>query len=651
MNRCLFVVLILLSCLYGYAYDPPIRRKQWKRDLLDASQLLAKDGHIIVSLSNEWHERDHVINFILRMKIIGVENYVVLCYSYDIYKTIVGSWQEGLHGVLVVEPPPQSEEGVNMMKMEPLLSEKVGVAHEKKHVQQEAVLLLLENNFRVTVTRPSCIWVSRSTLHWLEHNSLSHIDILTLSQSSKSLEDVFDSPFVSLRPTSATKEAYLEHVHSQQAREPSSTLTILHQVLRGNLTVPHIDSEVMSLSPEQSYVQVGCLPPDIFVNNKWCNVTSPLLYCYRGATLRLVKDSSLYTLPRKWRKIQSPQELTRYVEELSSEVSRWNEKGGIISQDYSKCMDYSSPSFVSQLATIASAYARRSGDMKYMMVTSSDWIYRGVLINWMSALARMGVSEYLVLCFGQRIYRLVGGDAASGGHGVLITGWGTVNNMFHTRHRVANVLLRLGYTVTLIDSDAVLLKPSLFSTWVAPFEGKADIIAQMGRHPSTLAERNGAAVCAGFLTVYPTRKSILFYDYLFAFTRNSTIQLDDQKAINLALEASGAFHFPRKVQFVTNKSSELYGKVTLASSGDKEELLRLGFYPSAQFPRAEIDDKTWSVYATEHQPLIWHLLTKKSGNDKVYTMQYFQGVYVLDENEKWRELISFPQLKEYLAVY
>jgi hypothetical protein len=642
----LIVIFSFLTSVYG----------GWKLRFLEASKALAKNQHIIISMADEWHDRQHTINYLTRMKHIGVENILVLCRDRRVFDAVVGSWKSGFKGVLLGDDDSkQAPMKYDVFSSPPNTEALTAIIQEKDMFRLEATRLLLEHNFHVTYSATFCAWMTAEILKWIGHSQPTPYELTILDPPGTGFHSIFDSIFYSAKPTRAVKDVYMSYYHLKtnpfNPNKPSDMNRPVYYHISDSSVINTVTNDKLAL-------RIGVLPSHEFAHNTWCNISNPLLYCYSPTTLRIARDSHMFVVHNKWRKLNTPAEVIEY----GNEVKEWND-AGIVSTDHWKCLDFTDKHFLSDVYKVAEQRALRTSDGdKYIIITSGDWVYRGVLINWMASMAKLNVSQYLVLCFGESIHKLVGSHSG----GVLITGWGTMNNIFTTRHKVAYALAKQGYIVSLVDSDAVWLKP-LYSTWIAPLRGKVDIISQMGSHPLPLANLYGATACAGFLTIFPTQSAMSFYEYYLVEAESHSTSTDevwdDQKSLNAALADRHAFAFNPRAELVIDKLSPQYGKVLVSSishggvsdnsgsvsNGPGEGTsLRLAFLPAAQFPRNPISSDDWTVYVGEHDPVVWHLVTKKAGNDKVYTMQYYEGVCILDADDKWRGLRSAEELEAYL---
>lgn len=100
------------------------------------------------------------------------------------------------------------------------------------------------------------------------------------------------------------------------------------------------------------------------------------------------------------------------------------------------------------------AAAALVGSDNHIVVTSGDWKYRLVVVNWMIHMEKLNITEYVVLCYDQQLLDLVGHWSVPGGHGVLCT-WQPVQSLgkFALKHIGVNLLVEQGYITTWSDAD------------------------------------------------------------------------------------------------------------------------------------------------------------------------------------------------------
>jgi hypothetical protein len=87
-----------------YCYNQKYKRTkntgiEWQKELQAAAAKLSRNNSIVLT-GGDWTYRATVLNWMAHADNIGVTEYIVICYSKDMLQ-LVGSWQEGGHGILV----------------------------------------------------------------------------------------------------------------------------------------------------------------------------------------------------------------------------------------------------------------------------------------------------------------------------------------------------------------------------------------------------------------------------------------------------------------------------------------------------------------------------------------------------------------------
>ena len=259
-----------------------------------------------------------------------------------------------------------------------------------------------------------------------------------------------------------------------------------------------------------------------------------------------------------------------------------------------------------------------------IVLTGGNWDYRGIVLNWIAHAENIGMTEYVVLCYGKQMYDLVG-PWDQGGHGILVRGCESrieymfmkILGLFH--------LVMAKYTVTWSDCDALWLRPAM-ENWILPQRGKVDILAQKALYPVDISSKFGSAVCTGLFTIYPTDVSInMMKNFLMPAAYDATQKTlkSDQVLINRNLERVGSFRFSGRVEL--NDTSIL---VSIPEYQGQLKVPRIGFLSGVLFPRSRSEEDWKSV--CKYDPLIWHSITQKNGTRKHGGMQK-SGVFALKE--------------------
>ena len=333
----------------------------------------------------------------------------------------------------------------------------------------------------------------------------------------------------------------------------------------------------------------------------------------------------------------------------------------------------SGKSWKAELINAAKRYCKGNS----IVITAGDWSYRAVILNWIAHANHIGVTEYIVLCYGEKMFNLVG-PWSQGGHGILVEGCTDLLEFMLMKVVTIYYLNSVGYTVTWSDSDCMWLRPFL-GPWIMDNKMKADIIGQKGLHPTKISGVTGTVLCTGLFTVFPNSRTVSFFSKLIDIVYSYSTE-SDQNFINSYLLAAGSYDFSEKViynEHIENSQnlpilqipvySRDYKSVQTVLNFEKnantskqafktsrtflfynrpyveETSPRLAFLPLTYFPRAKSSEEWQSV--KKNNPKIWHSRSEKTGRSKLDTMNN-DSVFVL--NNHWRSIKSIADLNNYV---
>ena len=280
--------------------------------------------------------------------------------------------------------------------------------------------------------------------------------------------------------------------------------------------------------------------------------------------------------------------------------------------------------------------ARKFSRNNSIVLTGGDWAYRANVLNWIAHAENIGMTEYLVLCYGERMYNLVG-SWEEGGHGILVKDCSRVIEYMFMKIMGMSALHDEGYIVTWSDCDALWLKPFM-DTWILPYGDRVDIMGQKGLYPSQTSAKAGSVICTGLFTVFPSPRSSRAMD-LFLNDLHSSTQASDQYVVNINLGHLGAYNFNGKVVF----DDEDMDQVVFIPQYRNTSGPTLGFLPSGVFPRSR-SEREW-VYVQKHDPALWHSKTPKQGKSKVDRMK---SEYVFALKRGWETLVNSSQVSSFI---
>jgi hypothetical protein len=167
------------------------------------------------------------------------------------------------------------------------------------------------------------------------------------------------------------------------------------------------------------------------------------------------------------------------------------------------------------LAELLEAAESKQGVGKRIILTGGDGNYRGVVMNWMALMDNINVRDYIVLCFNETLFDVVG-SWKEGGHGIMVSGCISFQEMAFMKFIAMNVLVRAGYVTTWSDSDCIWLK-DFFPQWIDPYASKVDMIGQRGGYPIRFVKLIGVSICTGLMTFFPTTKAISIFEKLLLY--------------------------------------------------------------------------------------------------------------------------------------
>ena len=302
---------------------------------------------------------------------------------------------------------------------------------------------------------------------------------------------------------------------------------------------------------------------------------------------------------------------------------------------------------------IASAARHMHSGLGYVILTSSDWNYRAIAMNFMAHMYHIQVLNFLVICLDEKTLSLVG-SWENGGHGLYSSGCNSNNKIFQIRHRIAEVLLANNLTVVLSDGDCVWLK-DFYASWLSSYRYSVDVIAQMGKYPVNVLYEHGAAACAGLLVVNPTPAArVLYRTFVSRLALSAT---DDQVILNTVLMELNAFQFEGRLpQTLTPLPTNGTPRLHLPRPANKSSSsVRLGFLPHLQFPRIPLSTHGRGFAACgrylEHDPCVWHLAPPKGaagGSSPRVHLLKMSGTFALHSD--WHTLDKWNQLKPYFRL-
>jgi len=177
----------------------------------------------------------------------------------------------------------------------------------------------------------------------------------------------------------------------------------------------------------------------------------------------------------------------------------------------------------------AAARARNASTDGSVVVVTASRDYAPVLLNWLSAMERLGVRNWVVVCFDTYMRTLLEKRGATTSVTCWLGQWSKrerLRRIWTLRVEMLGDLVEAGFGVTLSDLDAIWLRDA------HPYLGSADIVASRGSFPPWLSSTWGATACMGLIRFNVGSRRFVRR----ALKREVTENGDDQIAINLALD-------------------------------------------------------------------------------------------------------------------
>lgn len=235
---------------------------------------------------------------------------------------------------------------------------------------------------------------------------------------------------------------------------------------------------------------------------------------------------------------------------------------------------------VKELRRKANQAARRSTDGS-VVVVSASFDYAPVLVNWLANMERLGLRNWLVVCFDKQMRQFL---ARRGATSIVLC---VAKRMRHqdiwlARLAILRDLVSKGIPVTLSDLDAMWLKDA------TPYLHVADVVASRGTHPTWASDAWGAALCMGLVRFNPHSEAFV---NLFLQRKGIT---DDQCALNAGLKmANITWTTALPLPFVNSSTTDT-GMITV-------EGITVALLPHSTFVRrCEFEGRASSGVVVEH---------------------------------------------------
>jgi hypothetical protein len=252
-----------------------------------------------------------------------------------------------------------------------------------------------------------------------------------------------------------------------------------------------------------------------------------------------------------------------------------------------------------------------------LLVAFSDSKYLGVLLNWLVAIHRIGVRNYLVVSLDETIHAFL---ADRGFPSVLIKMDGPLHNLWRLRLVILRELCAHGVDVIHSDIDAVWLRdpiPEYFSRHADHL-----VISQGTVWPDDVLKKQGFVLCCGLFYLRSGSETLTLLDDVL---RDIATTNDDQISLNRLIYASvtwdrqliSPYQFVFRGYRVTCSEGSIRGRC-------RKTGLRVTLLPHHLFQRLHMPDRP---------AFVKHLLSEKTGQDKFESFRQ-SGCLFLHENWK-----------------
>lgn len=266
-----------------------------------------------------------------------------------------------------------------------------------------------------------------------------------------------------------------------------------------------------------------------------------------------------------------------------------------------------------ELMAAASRAAKASDDGSSIVVVTASRDYAAVLTNWMVAMERLSLRNFVVVCFDSYVQSIL---ERRGAKTCVRCQLGAVGVSRERRHkqiwtvRVEMLALLVDkYNVTLSDLDAIWLRDA------HPFLHSADIVASRGSFPPWASQLWGAAACMGLIRFNAGSKDFV----RTMFYRQVQANGDDQFALNLALKNDG-------LRWESNLS---YVESSALDVGTTQTGLTIGLLPHTLFIRR--CDLLDNQLRHDDHVVVRHCYTVKTAASKQYSLST-EGSWLLRDD-------------------
>ena len=233
-----------------------------------------------------------------------------------------------------------------------------------------------------------------------------------------------------------------------------------------------------------------------------------------------------------------------------------------------------------------------------LIVVFANWRYLDVLLNWMEAIRRVGVTDCLVVSLDKKIYRRL---KRRGTRTILAQSGKGLTDVWILRIDVFRCLIDCGIDFVHSDADAIWLRNPIPEYFQA--EKELDLIASQGtRWPPDVFDQWGFVLCCGLFSMRSTPASAELLKTLRSHVEKTG---DDQKSLNqILVEMKIDWDVESEYRVPFKKWLLRCSRRMIRSRGAD---IRVGVLPFKKFPR---------IADQQDQPYVVHPTTRKSPSDK-----------------------------------
>jgi len=254
-----------------------------------------------------------------------------------------------------------------------------------------------------------------------------------------------------------------------------------------------------------------------------------------------------------------------------------------------------------------------------LLVVFSDSKYMGVLLNWLIAIHRLGIRNYLVVSLDEAMHAFL---VERGFPSILRQMEGPLHNLWRLRLVVLREICSYGVDVIHSDIDAVWLRDPVTEY----FSRDADhlVVSQGTVWPDDVLKRQGFVLCCGLFYLRSSGETMTLLDHML---RDIVSTNDDQISLNRLISASvtwdrqlkNTYQFTFRGHVVTCSEEPIRGRC-------RKTGLSVTLLPHHLFQRIHMPDRP---------AFVKHLFSEKTDQDK---FESFRQSGCLFLHEDWKNI-------------